>query len=51
LGIGLEAIFSEKLDKMYVCMQCNAAFIFKNDVEEHVRDMPNHGDFDTRPIY
>lgn len=36
---------SEILDKIYFCTKCKAKFLFKEDVEEHTRQMPAHQDF------
>ena len=45
LMFGMGIAINERLDKLYVCKQCKACFLFKSDVEDHMQAMPKHEDF------
>jgi len=48
--LGMTIVITERLDRLYVCKQCKACFLFKSDVEDHMMHMPKHQDFVTRPL-
>jgi hypothetical protein len=40
---------SERLDKIYFCTKCKAAFLFKSDTEDHDLFV-GHSEFATMPF-
>jgi hypothetical protein len=46
-GFGSEC--SEKLDRIYVCKECKAIFLFRADVELHV-NASHHAKMDELPL-
>jgi hypothetical protein len=49
LLVSLGTKLIEKLDRIYLCAQCKAVFLFKSDVEDH-KEMSGHGDMKVRPF-
>ena len=31
----MPTVISEKLDRLYVCKECNACYLFRSDIAEH----------------
>ena len=36
-------VLQKRIDRVYVCKQCNSSFLFQSDVDEH-HDLTGHSD-------
>ena len=45
----LDTKLMERLDRIYLCAQCNAVFLFKSDVQDH-KEMLGHDEVKIRPF-